>query len=89
MVIDFLTFRSHFVLMRTRGDMLRFAIAFALMRARKLVRGLRHELSEDERFLVADDVVHQLQQRGDPWGLSQEVPTTTGRAHSTPPMDKS
>jgi hypothetical protein len=49
--------------------MLRFAIAFALMRARKLVRGLRHELSEDERFLVADDVVHQLQQHGDPWGL--------------------
>ena len=40
--------------------MLRFAIAFALMRARKLVRGLRHELSEDECFLVADDVVHPM-----------------------------
>jgi hypothetical protein len=45
----------------TRADLLRFAIAFALRRARKLVRGLRHELSEDERFLVADDVVQQLQ----------------------------
>jgi hypothetical protein len=89
MVIDFLTFRSHSVLMRTRGDILRFAIAFALMRARKLVRGLRQGLSEDERFLVADDVVHQLQQHGDPWALSQELPPTTGRAHSTPPMDKS
>jgi hypothetical protein len=75
--------------MPTRADMLRFAIAFALMRARKLVRGLRHELSEDERFLVADDVVHQLQQHGDPWGLSQDLPTTTGRGHSTPPMRKS
>ena len=40
--------------MKTRGDMLRFAIAFALMRARKLVRGLRQGLSEDERYLIAD-----------------------------------
>jgi hypothetical protein len=48
--------------MKTRGDMLRFAIAFALMRARKLVRGLRHGLSEGERYLIADDVVHRLQQ---------------------------
>ncbi len=47
--------------MKTRGDMLRFAIAFALMRARKLVRGLRRGLSEDERYLIADDVVHRLQ----------------------------
>ena len=43
--------------MRTRGDMLWFAIAFALMRARKLVRGLLHGLSEDERYLIAEDVV--------------------------------
>jgi hypothetical protein len=89
MVIDLPAFRSQSVLMRTRGDMLRFAIAFALMRARKLVRGLRHELSEDERFLVADDVVHQLQQHGDPWALSQELPQATGRAHSTPPLKQS
>jgi hypothetical protein len=40
-------------------------------------------------FLVADDVVQQLQQHGDPWALSQELPPTTGRGHSTPPMDKS
>lgn len=74
--------------MRTRGDMLRFAIAFALRRARKLVRGLRQGLSEEERFLVADDVVHQLQQRGDPWALSQELPSSTSKTHSTPPMNK-
>jgi hypothetical protein len=58
------------------------------MRARKLVRGLRQGLSEEERFLVADDVVHQLQKYGDPWALSQELPTSTGKAHSMPPMDK-
>jgi hypothetical protein len=75
--------------MRTRADMLRFAIAFALRRARKLVRGLRQGLSEEERFLVADDVVHQLQQHGDPWALSQELPSSIGKAHSTPPKDKS
>jgi hypothetical protein len=72
----------------TRGDMLRFAIAFALMRARKLVRGLRQGLSEDERYLVADAVVHQLQERGDPWRLSEELPETTGKGYSTPSMDK-
>ena len=68
--------------------MLRFAVAFALRRARKLVRGLRQELSEEERFQVADDVVHQLQQHGDPWALSQELPSSIGKAHSTPPVDK-
>jgi len=65
--------------------MLRFALAFALIRARKLVRGLRQGLSEEERYLVADDVVHRLQQHGDPWRLSEELPPT-GKGHSTPPM---
>jgi hypothetical protein len=74
--------------MKTRGDMLRFAIAFALMWARKLVRGLRQGLSEHERFLIADDVVHRLQQHGDPWDLSRELPPMTGKGYSTPPMDK-
>lgn len=68
--------------------MLRFAIAFALARARKLVRGLRQGLSEDERYLIADAVVDQLQQHGDPWELSRELPPSVGKAHSTPPMDK-
>lgn len=69
-----------FKAVRTRGD-----IAFALMRARKLVHGLRQGLSEDERYLVADDVVHRLQQHGDPWRLSDELPNPT-HGHSTPPM---
>jgi hypothetical protein len=38
------------------------AIAFALTRARKPVRGLRQGLTEDKRHLVADDVVQRLQQ---------------------------
>jgi hypothetical protein len=67
--------------------MLRFAIAFALMRARKLVRGLRLGLTEDERFLIADDVVHRLQEHGDPWRLSEEPPSMIGKGHSTPPVE--
>ena len=74
--------------MKTRGDMLRFAVAFALMGARKLVRGLRQGLSEEERYRVADDVVHRLQQHGDPWRLSDDLPPMTGKGFSTPPNDK-
>jgi hypothetical protein len=68
--------------------MLRFAVAFALMGARKLVRGLRQGLSEEERYRVADDVVHRLQQHGDPWRLSDDLPPMTGKGFSTPPNDK-
>jgi hypothetical protein len=63
------------------------AEAGAKARARKLVRGLRQALTEDERFQIAHDVVHQLRQHGDPWALSQELPSRTGKAHSTPPMN--
>jgi hypothetical protein len=62
--------------------MLSFAIAFALMGSRKLVRGLRQELTEEERYRVADDVVHQLKQHGDPWQLSENLPPP-GKGHST------
>jgi hypothetical protein len=44
-------------------------------------------LSEDERYLVADDVVQRLQQHGDPWRLSEELPEATGKGYSTPPME--
>jgi hypothetical protein len=60
--------------MRTRGDLLRFAVAFALMKARKIVRGLRQGLTEDERFAVADAVVGRLKEHGDPWKLSEDLP---------------
>jgi hypothetical protein len=68
--------------MRTRGDLLRYAIAFALRRASKLVRGLRKALTEDERFTVADNVVNQLEKGG--WRLSEELPDMTGKGFSTP-----
>jgi hypothetical protein len=62
----------------TRGDLLRYAIAFALMRARKIVRGLKEGLTEDERYAVADQVVSRLKQHGDPWELSEEAKPTRG-----------
>ena len=52
---------------------LRYAIAFALRRARKVVRGLKERLSESERYAVADHVVRQLKGRGDPWRLGEEA----------------
>lgn len=62
-----------FLWLMTRGDILRYAIAFALRRAKKIVRGLRQELTEAERFAVADHVVAQLKERGDPWHLDEEA----------------
>jgi hypothetical protein len=68
----------------TRGEILRHAIAFALRPARKIVRGLKSDLSERERYAVADHVVSQLKERGDPWDLNAEA--RAGPAHSTPDM---
>jgi hypothetical protein len=65
--------------MRTRGDPTQLR-QFALRGARELVRGF--ELTEEERYRVADDVVHQLKQHGDPWRLSEELPPP-GKGHST------
>ena len=62
----------------TRSDVLRYAIAFALIRARKIVRGLKQGLTDEDRFVVADHVVRQLKQHGDPWGLSEEAKPKTG-----------
>jgi len=59
----------------TRGEVLRYAIAFALRRARKIVRGLKDRLTEEERYAVADHTVAQLKERGDPWRLNEEAPT--------------
>ena len=59
----------------TRGELLRYAIAFALRRARKIIRGLKDGLTEEERYAVADHVVAQLKDRGDPWRLNEEAQT--------------
>jgi hypothetical protein len=58
-----------------RGQVLRYAIAYALRRSRKVIRGLKEGLSEDERYAVADPVVDQLKERGDPWRLNEDQPT--------------
>jgi hypothetical protein len=60
---------------------LRYAIAFALRRARKIVRGLKEGLAEEERYAVADHVVDQLKQYGDSWGLSEEAKPGQGSDH--------
>ncbi len=53
--------------------MLQYAIAYALRRSHKIVRGLKEGLSEGERYAVADHVVAQLKERGDPWRLEEEA----------------
>ena len=58
----------------TKGEVLRYAIAFPLRRSRKIIRGLKEGLTEEERFAVADQTVAQLKQRGDPWRLNEEAP---------------
>jgi hypothetical protein len=50
-------------------EVLQYAVAFALRGARKTVRGLKEVLTEDERYAVADHVVAQLKDHGDPWNL--------------------
>ncbi len=59
----------------TRGEVLRYAIAYALRRSRKIIRGLKEGLTEAERYAVADHTVTQLKERGDPWrgGADSEV----------------
>jgi hypothetical protein len=59
----------------TRGEVLRYAIAFALRRSRKIICGLKEGLTEAERYAVADHAVAQLKERGDPWRLNEEAPT--------------
>ena len=51
--------------------------AFALRRSRKIIRGLKEGLTEEERYAVADHAVAQLKERGDPWRLKEEATPTT------------
>ena len=59
------------------SEVLRYAIAYALRRSRKVIRGLKEGLTEQERFAVADHTVAQLKERGDPWRLNEEQPAAT------------
>jgi hypothetical protein len=64
--------------MSTRGEVLSRAISFALIRAVKVVRGLRKGLTDDERHAIADSAVYHLKKYGDPWKLNEEFPPPTG-----------
>jgi hypothetical protein len=59
---------------KTRGDLLFFAISFALNGAVKVIRGLRHGLTDEERDAVADRAVLEMKKHGDPWRLNEDLP---------------
>jgi hypothetical protein len=66
-------------MLRDRGDLLKYALADALMIAAKVVRGLRTGLTVSEREMVADaavDVVRKLPD--DPWKLAEPLPQYYG-----------
>ena len=58
-----------------KGEVLTYAIAFAPRPSRKIVRGLKEGLTEEERYAMADHAVAQLKECGDPWRLNEEAPT--------------
>jgi len=43
----------------------------------KIVRGPKQGLTEAERYAVADHVVRQLKERGDPWTLEAKAKPAT------------
>jgi hypothetical protein len=66
----------------TRGEMLRSAVSFALIKAVKVVRGLRQGLTNEERSAVADDVVRLLRkERNDIWKLDEKWPVEPHLGH--------
>jgi hypothetical protein len=71
--------------MATRGEHLAHCISYALMRARKVVRGLSLSLTKDERKAIAQAAVNELRRQGDKWRLDEELakPDTT-ELHTTP-----
>jgi hypothetical protein len=48
------------------------------------VRGVRLALTERERYAVADHVVAQLKEHGDPWHLSEEARPQAGPTTRSP-----
>lgn len=69
----------------TRGEHLKSCIAFALIGAGKVVRGMWRTLTDEERSAVASRTVAKLKEHGDKWRLDEEeqVDPLAG-AHSTP-----
>jgi len=67
----------------TRGDLLTHCISYALIRARKIVKGLSLALTQEERSAVAQRAVDELRRHGDQWKLDEEI-EPKGEVHSTP-----
>jgi hypothetical protein len=68
----------------TRGELLTHSISYALIRAKKVVKGLSQSLTQDERQAVAQRAVDELRRNGDQWRLDEELPNEVGEVHSTP-----
>jgi hypothetical protein len=74
--------------MRTRGQVLADAISYALIRARKIVRGLKQGLTDEDRRAVADDAVYELKKYGDPWRLNEEFSPHRHEGYCPPDWSK-
>ena len=57
---------------RTRGELLRFAVAFALRKLK--IHGRKGVMTEEQRYDAGDLVVAELQRYGDPWRLKEVLP---------------
>jgi hypothetical protein len=61
-------------MLEARGHLLKYAIAEALKRAAKIVRGLRAGLTVSERETVAEHAVTALRNLpDDPWKLNEKL----------------
>jgi hypothetical protein len=69
--------------MTTRGELLVHSLSYALIRARKIVKGLSLALTKEERSAVAQAAVNELRRHGDQWMLDEELPKAD-EVHSTP-----
>jgi hypothetical protein len=56
----------------SRAEMLKFAVAFALMKMK--IHGRKGALTEEQRYEIGDHVVYELKRNGDPWRLNENVP---------------
>ncbi len=63
---------------QTRGETLSYGISFALIRAKKVMRGLKQALTSQERCAVADRAVEEMKKRGDPWRLNEDEAPGSG-----------
>jgi hypothetical protein len=69
----------------TRGEHLKYCIAFALIGASKVVRGMWRTLTDEERAAVASRTVDKLKEHGHKWKLDEEEPVNPlDGAHASP-----